>query len=477
MNPAEALAAAMRHHQAGQLADAAQLYAQALAGDPNNLQALILSGAIAHTNGRNDDAVALFGRALAINEQPDLHYNIGLAKWSLGQKAEAATHWSRAIVLNPNFPAAHMNLGNALREAGRLDEAVTHLRQALQLQPSPFAHNNLGLALAARGDPQAAINFRRAIEMHPNFVEPYLNLALDLSARGDTAQALGLVQRSLEIAQTPENQALFVRLASGLESIGEDPQLRALATRAATEGWDRGGDLSALAATLTKHGSAIENLIRQADRTLGLPELSAIAADPLLRWLLEVGVICDLELERFLTATRASLVRLAETEPESLNDDLLRFACGLARQCFINEYVYATSDDELARAKGLCAAVIPTLGTGMAVPRLQIAVVAAYFPLPIRCWSDPGPPRSQHWSTSRSAGPARKPPRAPLCLASPRSTMTCRAPYRRSTSRIPTRAGSRLMRPSDTTRSMRLFGTSYPKRHTAPRATGATSTF
>ena len=211
--PAEAFNAAMRHHQAGQLAEAERLYAQVLAAEPGHLQALVLSGALAHMAGRNDEAVDLFGRALAINEQPDFHYNIGLAKWALGRRAEATAHWERALALNPDFAQAHMNLGNALREDGRTADAVTHLRRALALQPSPFAHNNLGLALAVLGDAEAAGHFRRAIEMHPGFVEPYMNLALELANRGDLAQALGFVRQSLRIAETADNKALFVRLA------------------------------------------------------------------------------------------------------------------------------------------------------------------------------------------------------------------------------------------------------------------------
>jgi tetratricopeptide (TPR) repeat protein/SAM-dependent methyltransferase len=381
MTPTEAFAAATRHHQAGQLAEAERLYAQVLAAEPGHLHALALSGALAHMSGRNEQALDLFGRALAINEQPDFHYNIGLAKWALGRRAEATAHWTRAVALNPNFAQAHMNLGNALREDGRLDEAITHLRRALQLQPSPFAHNNLGLALAARGDSQAAMHYRRAIEMHPQFIEPYLNLAFEYARQGRIAEALASVRGALQINETDDGKTLFVRLAASLDAVGDDPSLRALVIRAATKAWERASDLAPLAATLTKHGSAIESLIRQTDRALGLPELSAIAADPLLRWMLEVGVICDLALERFLTATRASLLQLAETEPESFNDELLGFACGLARQCFINEYVYAVSDDERARAKGLCAAVISSAGTGIEAHLPQIAVVAAYFPL------------------------------------------------------------------------------------------------
>src|SRR5690348_14518573 len=184
MTPADTLAAAMRHHQAGQLAEAERLYDHVIAAEPDHAQALVLCGALALMAGRNSKATDLLGRALAIGEDPNLHYNIGLAKWALGQRADATEHWRRAIALHPNFAQAHMNLGNALREEGRIEEALPHLRQALYLQPSPFGHNNLGLALAGRGDPQAAANFRRAIEMNPAYPEPYLNLALELAAQG-----------------------------------------------------------------------------------------------------------------------------------------------------------------------------------------------------------------------------------------------------------------------------------------------------
>lgn len=365
MTPAEAFNAAMRHHQAGQLAEAEQLYAQVLAAEPGHLHALMLSGALAHMAGRNEDAVGLFGRALAINEQPDVHYNIGLAKWALGQRAEAMAHWERALALNPDFAQAHMNLGNALREDGRTADAVTHLRRALQLQPTPFAHNNLGLALAVLGDSEAAGHFRRAIEMHPAFVEPHLNLALELANRGDLAQALSLVRQSLRIAETPDNKALFVRIASAQPTIGDDADLLALVTRAVTEGWERASDLAPVAATLIRAGGALSGT-------------AVLAREPLLRWLLTSGAICDDELERVLTRARNELLGLAENNPATVDLD---FACALARQCFINEYVYAVGDDELAHVRSLRDSVVAATGIGTAVPPAQIAAVASYFPL------------------------------------------------------------------------------------------------
>ena len=365
MNPTDAFNAAMRHHQTGQLAKAELLYAQVLAAEPNHLQALVLSGALAHMGGRNQDAVSLFGRALAIKEQPDFHYNIGLAKWALGQRTEAIAHWERALALNPDFAQAHMNLGNALREDGRTTESVMHLRRALQLQPSPFAHNNLGLALAVLGDAEAAGHFRRAIEMHPTFVEPYLNLALELANQGDFEQAFSFVRRSLQIAETPDNKALFVRLAAAQQTVRDDAELRALLTRAVTEGWERASDVAPLATTLVKTGGAIQSG-------------TAAAGDLLLRWLMVSGVVCDDALEHLLTHTRKELLGIAMSSPSAI---VLDFACALARQCFINEYVYAVGDDEAAHAQSLRDSLVAATGAGTAVLPAHVALVASYFAL------------------------------------------------------------------------------------------------
>src|ERR1044072_1717170 len=275
-------------------------------------------------------------------------------------------HWERALALNPDFAHAHMNLGNALRESGRSADAVTHLRRALQLQPSPFVHNNLGLALAVLGDREAAGHFRRAIEMHPAFVEPYLNLALELADQGDLTQALGFVRQSLRIAETTDNKALFVRIASAQEAVGSDADLHALVTRAVTEGWERASDLAPLAVTLVKTGRAIQS------------GSAALAGERMLRWLLTSGVVCDDELERVITRARKELLGLAENNSGTVDLD---FACALARQCFINEYVYAVGEDESAHARSLRASVIAATGIGTAVAPAQIAAVAAYFPL------------------------------------------------------------------------------------------------
>ena len=102
MTPSPQLLDAVRHHQTGQLDAADRLYRAAIAANPKDMHALHLRGALAHQTGRNEDAVHLIGRAIALDERvPDFHYNIGLALWALGRRDEATRHWSRVLDLSP----------------------------------------------------------------------------------------------------------------------------------------------------------------------------------------------------------------------------------------------------------------------------------------------------------------------------------------------------------------------------------------
>jgi SAM-dependent methyltransferase len=67
----------------------------------------------------------------------------------------------------------------------------------------------------------------------------------------------------------------------------------------------------------------------------------------------------------------------AAARPDAPDPHLLDFACALARQCFINEYVFSSSEAEIERARALRDSLA---GDGRVSP-LALATVAAYFPL------------------------------------------------------------------------------------------------
>ena len=60
---------------------------------------------------------------------------------------------------------------------------------------------------------------------------------------------------------------------------------------------------------------------------------------------------------------------------------LLTFACTLARQCFINEYVFAYAADERTQVAILRDQVAAALRAGDPVAALPLAIIASYQPL------------------------------------------------------------------------------------------------
>ena len=101
---------ALRRHQAGQLAEAEQLYRGILEADPRQLDCLHLLGMVALQSGRPAEAVDLIGRAIAAND--------GVAAW-------------------------HGSLAEALRALGERDRAIAHYRKAVALDPKYWAAQNM----------------------------------------------------------------------------------------------------------------------------------------------------------------------------------------------------------------------------------------------------------------------------------------------------------------------------------------------
>ena len=85
-------------------------------------------------------------------------------------------------------------------------------------------------------------------------------------------------------------------------------------------------------------------------------------------------------MERFLTTVRHALLNdaMGETGPSAPR---LAFACALARQCFINDYVYSYTAPEIDQAHALRDRLAASLRRGDVPPAMTIAVVCAYFPL------------------------------------------------------------------------------------------------
>ena len=120
------------------------------------------------------------------------------------------------------------------------------------------------------------------------------------------------------------------------------------------------------------------------DDLFGAYGVAPVANDLFLVCALESVALAGATLEEFLTQLRSALLRLAMAEvsgPAGAGDKVVRLFCALAQQCFLNEYVFTQSDEEVAVAASLRGGLLQDLTAGKDVPLLKLAAVAAYFPL------------------------------------------------------------------------------------------------
>jgi SAM-dependent methyltransferase len=116
----------------------------------------------------------------------------------------------------------------------------------------------------------------------------------------------------------------------------------------------------------------------------GAESVIPLAKDLFLCCAMEATTLPSVQLEALLGYARAELLRLAGEQGEDdgeIDDDIVAFACALARQCFINEYVYVQVGAESALVSVLRDRLLQDLASGATITPLTLAVVAAYFPL------------------------------------------------------------------------------------------------
>lgn len=108
----------MRLHQAGALAEAEALYREVLAAEPRQVDVLNQLGVVVHQTGRDDDALDLIDRAIAIDGSNRAYFsNRGIVLGRLGRADEAVESYRRAVTRDPDNAEAFVNLVWARQEA------------------------------------------------------------------------------------------------------------------------------------------------------------------------------------------------------------------------------------------------------------------------------------------------------------------------------------------------------------------------
>jgi tetratricopeptide (TPR) repeat protein len=244
-------------------ADAETLWRDTIAKNPDASMPRLNLGLLLQQQGRVDEAIAQYERALADHpDEADLHDNLGIALAAANRIPEAIPHWHRALVLAPERAGTRGNLGNALAAGGDLSGAIVEYQAALRIDPTNAdVYNNLGNVLAMQGrTEEARARYEAALRYDPSFAEAHGNLGRLHLAAGRFADAERELRTALALAgpSPVALQALGLALRGRGETPGAITSLRE-AARLAPNDADIHSDLgAALAAVGDRAGARAE---------------------------------------------------------------------------------------------------------------------------------------------------------------------------------------------------------------------------
>jgi tetratricopeptide (TPR) repeat protein/SAM-dependent methyltransferase len=380
----------------GKLDEARRAYQLAIACDPKYAAAHFNLGNLNYRAGEFAEALRNYQTALGARAQfADAIVGMANALAGLGRTLEAIESYRRALTIDPGHAGAHFNLGVLAMTEGRLEEAAASLRCATELRPDDAAaHRMLGKVASSRGDLNAAeASLRRASFIEPESAEILYDLAMVVQYRGGYGEAAWLLSHALERTTDRKTRAAFGSCAARARFTFDDPLIRTALTAAITEAWAMPHDLCRPAVSLIMLDERIAGCVRLANESwparppgavlFGSGGLAALAADPLVHGVLTAAPVNSIQLERFLTCARHALLELAASAeaPDPADESALNFYAALARQCFINEFVFDCQDGERLAAEGCRARLLALLDANAAVPPILLLAVAAYFPL------------------------------------------------------------------------------------------------
>ena len=165
---------------------------RAVAMSPNSSDVLFMMAAGLSNQGRTEEALLYFEKALGID--PLAHYDrvtYALALHRLGRFADAEAQLLKVIEFDPDRAYGHLELGNLFWETGRLAEAVPLVRSAIALNPEALGYVGiLGRIYLDLGDVETAQRLiAKVTAINPEAGQSLIGRLLLHAHAGDTESA------------------------------------------------------------------------------------------------------------------------------------------------------------------------------------------------------------------------------------------------------------------------------------------------
>jgi len=165
----------------GDLDNALLHFSNALALNPDFIQARVHRATVFRQKTLYAEAIADFNRAIRLKPDDAELYNMrGFTWYKKGDAVSALADYNRALALNPRLAEAYFNRCVVRYRDGLLDPALNDCSRALQLDPShDDAYSVRGLVRLQKGELDQAIkDCDRALKINPRNIAAYSTLGV-----------------------------------------------------------------------------------------------------------------------------------------------------------------------------------------------------------------------------------------------------------------------------------------------------------
>lgn len=197
------------YRSVGQYEDAITEYKAAIWLDAINIPAYRHLCQTYEEQGDYDSAIDIYHKLIAIlPTMPEFHSNLANIYYLKGEISEAILHYQSAITLNPNKQWTSIiaqTLGYVHQQSGKdLDAAISAYQGAYLLTPDDIdIYVNLGSAFYDKEDYDNALTvYRAALELDPTNSKIHCNLGFLHWGKGDTDEAIKEYELSIEYDKT-----------------------------------------------------------------------------------------------------------------------------------------------------------------------------------------------------------------------------------------------------------------------------------
>ncbi len=266
----------------------------------------------------------------------------------------------KVVNLSPNYTDGHYNLANVYNKLDEKEKAIESYNKVIELDINYFkAHNNLGNIYRKKGLNKRAIEcYLSTLEINSNYKVAYYNLAgvlqfyiLDEENKNINKYLLHLLKEKIIVRPN----SIAPNILNGLF----------------------------LNTDLKNNLSLIKDKITNKDFNYVLENLQK---NSLLMQFMKVCPIPDYYIEKNFVKIRKEI--LNQTYKLNIDKNHINFLISLSIQCFLNEYIYTQSKDEIEKIKEIDERIKNNLKENKKVSDLEILCLLCYEPLTNFSWAN-----------------------------------------------------------------------------------------